>query len=101
MSGSLLSQEHLETGGSIHESKVARIINDLSEQWPGVFPWFFSPPGTVSCWFLGGMLPGTFLVYRTSLSFTCLFLCHLRFSVTSFFQFLGVSTVHAVVSCKQ
>lgn len=64
----LLTQEHLEIGGSVHENKMAKLINDPREQWPRVFPWSFSL-GTVSCYFLGGPLPGTFRICRTLLSF--------------------------------
>lgn len=91
------SLQYLEPGGSVQESKMARIINKPSQQWPRVFPWSSSSLGTASCCFLGGVLPGTFRVYRTSLSFSFLFFVSLRFSVSSFFQFPGIYTNYSIV----
>lgn len=49
-----LPLEHLERRGSVHENKMARIINDPTRQWPWVFPVSLSSLGTASCFFLGG-----------------------------------------------
>lgn len=52
------SLEYLETGGSVQERKMARIINEPRQQWPRVFPWSSSSLGTLPAAFLAACCQG-------------------------------------------